>query len=76
MEFTKSQNEQYLQLKSKFEALVKAQKELDECNESCDIITQSWFGKEEPEHVKESYAKFRLRAIALREEIMDIIMCQ
>ena len=57
----------------KHDKLKQLQSELDECNQSCDIITQNYFGKEEPEHVKESYAKFRLRSIEIQKEMKLII---
>lgn len=53
--------------------LKQLQSELDECNQSCDIITQTYFGKEEPKHVKESYAKFSLRSIGIQKEMKLII---
>jgi len=53
--------------------LKQLQSELDECNESCDIITQTYFGKEEPVKAKESYAKYSLRSIEIQKEMKLII---
>lgn len=71
--FIESQNTKFIKYLNGIDKLKKLQSELDECNQSCDIITQTYFGKEEPEQVKESYAKFRLRSIEIQKEMKLII---
>jgi len=71
--FIESQNTKFIKYLNGIDKLKQLQSELDQCNQSCDTITQTYFGKEEPEDVKESYAKFSLRSIEIQKEMKLII---
>ena len=71
--FIESQNTKFIKYLNGIDRLKQLQLELDGCNQSCNIITQTYFGKEEPKHVKESYAKYSLRIIDIQKEMKLII---
>lgn len=49
------------------------QRDLDECNENCDIITHIAFGRSETPEERESYTINRIKAEALQKEIKRVI---